>query len=120
MGAPLQIVKVLVRDSERTRVPQLDRSLLTRDPEDVLGDRSIDVVVETIGGVDAFVTADLRHHPASEHLAAPDVPALVDVSHWASEWPWCEQVAAILRDVLGGNVSITVSARCTDPWRFSG
>jgi len=74
----------------------------------------------TRAGVDAFVTADLRHHPASEHLAAPEVPALVDVAHWASERPWCEQVAAILRDVLGGNVDITVSNRCTDPWRFSG
>jgi dinuclear metal center YbgI/SA1388 family protein len=74
----------------------------------------------TRAGVDAFVTADLRHHPASEHLAAPDVPALVDVSHWASEWPWCEQAAAILRDVLGGTVEVIVSTRRTDPWRFSG
>ncbi|MGH3762330.1 Nif3-like dinuclear metal center hexameric protein [Actinophytocola sp.] len=71
-------------------------------------------------GVDAFVTADLRHHPASEHLAGSGAPALVDVSHWASEWPWCEQAAAILRDVLGGTVDISVSTRCTDPWRFSG
>lgn len=74
----------------------------------------------TRAGVDVFVTADLRHHPAGEHLAAPGVPALVDVAHWASEWPWCEQVAAILRDVLGGTVKVTVSSRCTDPWRFSG
>ncbi len=67
-------------------------------------------------GVDAYVTADLRHHPASEHLAAGHGPALVDVAHWASEWPWCEQAAAILREVFDGNVSITVSTRCTDPW----
>jgi dinuclear metal center YbgI/SA1388 family protein len=67
-------------------------------------------------GVDAFVTADLRHHPAGEHLEHRDRPALVDVAHWASEWPWCEQAAAILRDVLGGNVDITVSTRRTDPW----
>jgi dinuclear metal center YbgI/SA1388 family protein len=80
------------------------------------GDTYLDAA--TRAGVDAFVTADLRHHPASEHLATPGAPALVDVAHWASEWPWCEQVAAILRDVVGGNVS--VSTRCTDPWRFSG
>jgi dinuclear metal center YbgI/SA1388 family protein len=67
-------------------------------------------------GVDAYVTADLRHHPASEHLATPSAPALVDVAHWASEWPWCDQAAAILRDHLGGNVDITVSTRTTDPW----
>jgi dinuclear metal center YbgI/SA1388 family protein len=39
-------------------------------------------------GVDAYVTADLRHHPAGEHVLAGG-PALVDVAHWASEWPWC-------------------------------
>lgn len=70
-------------------------------------------------GVDAYVTADLRHHPASEHLAADGVPALVDVAHWASEWPWCEQAAGVLRDAFDGNVDITVSTRCTDPWTVS-
>jgi dinuclear metal center YbgI/SA1388 family protein len=67
-------------------------------------------------GVDAFVTADLRHHPAAEHLARPGAPALVDVAHWASEWPWCEQAAGILRTATGGTVDIFVSTRRTDPW----
>jgi dinuclear metal center YbgI/SA1388 family protein len=66
--------------------------------------------------VDAYVTADLRHHPASEHLANDHAPALVDVAHWASEWPWCDQAAAILREHLGGNVDISVSTQRTDPW----
>jgi putative NIF3 family GTP cyclohydrolase 1 type 2 len=38
-------------------------------------------------GADVYLTADLRHHPAEEHLAE-DGCALLDVSHWASEWPW--------------------------------
>ena len=66
-------------------------------------------------GVDAFVTADLRHHPASEHLAAGG-PALVDVAHWASEHPWCEQAATVLGCALGGTVDVHVSYRRTDPW----
>ncbi|HEX2133508.1 MAG TPA: Nif3-like dinuclear metal center hexameric protein [Actinophytocola sp.] len=78
------------------------------------GDGYLDAA--TRAGVDAFVTADLRHHPASEHLVRPHAPALVDVAHWASEWPWCEQAAAIVRDVLGGTVDTTVSTRRTDPW----
>ena len=65
--------------------------------------------------VDAFVTADLRHHPASEHLAA-DGPALVDVAHWASEHPWCPQAAAVISTALGGTVDVHVSYRRTDPW----
>jgi dinuclear metal center YbgI/SA1388 family protein len=78
------------------------------------GDAYLDQAAEA--GVDAFVTADLRHHPASEHLARPGAPALVDVAHWASEWPWCEQAAGILRAATGGTVDIFVSVRRTDPW----
>ncbi|MFB9383292.1 Nif3-like dinuclear metal center hexameric protein [Pseudonocardia petroleophila] len=72
-------------------------------------------------GVDAYVTADLRHHPASEHLLAGTgpagpTPALVDVAHWASEWPWCAQAAAVVRAATGGSVEVHVSDRRTDPW----
>ncbi|HEX3790717.1 MAG TPA: Nif3-like dinuclear metal center hexameric protein [Pseudonocardiaceae bacterium] len=67
-------------------------------------------------GVDAYVTADLRHHPAGEHAARPGAPALVDVAHWASEWPWCAQAAAVLRAATDGTVDILVSTRRTDPW----
>ncbi|GAA1306793.1 Nif3-like dinuclear metal center hexameric protein [Saccharothrix xinjiangensis] len=69
----------------------------------------------TRAGVDAYVTADLRHHPAGEHLAAGG-PALVDVAHWASEWPWCGQAAEVVRSALGGTVEVVVSTRRTDPW----
>jgi dinuclear metal center YbgI/SA1388 family protein len=78
------------------------------------GDSFLDDAV--LAGVDAYVTADLRHHPAGEHLARPGAPALVDVAHWASEWPWCEQAAGILRAATGGTVDIFVSTRRTDPW----
>ena len=67
-------------------------------------------------GVDAYVTADLRHHPASEHLAVPGAPALVDVAHWASEWPWCAQAADVIRVAFDGTVEVTVSTLRTDPW----
>ncbi|WP_026453940.1 Nif3-like dinuclear metal center hexameric protein, partial [Saccharomonospora iraqiensis] len=64
---------------------------------------------------DAYVTADLRHHPAGEHLEAGG-PALVGLTHWASEWPWCGQAAGVLRQA--GNVEVHVSTRCTDPWNL--
>jgi dinuclear metal center YbgI/SA1388 family protein len=81
------------------------------------GDGYLDHVVRA--GVDAFVTADLRHHPAGEHLAKAGAPALVDVAHWASEWPWCEQAAGVVRAATGGTVEVLVSARRTDPWTIN-
>jgi dinuclear metal center YbgI/SA1388 family protein len=75
----------------------------------------------TKAGVDVYLTADLRHHPADEHLrAGRDVPALVDVAHWASEQPWCAQAAKVMTIALGGTVEITVSKRRTDPWTIAG
>jgi dinuclear metal center YbgI/SA1388 family protein len=77
------------------------------------GDSLLDTAARA--GVDAFVTADLRHHPASEHLSAGG-PALVDVSHWASEHPWCAQAGMVITEALGGTVETCVSLSRTDPW----
>ncbi|BBA97137.1 putative NGG1-interacting factor [Actinacidiphila reveromycinica] len=69
-------------------------------------------------GVDAFLTADLRHHPASEARQAGP-PALVDAAHWATEWPWCAQAAGQLDEISdrhGWNLRTHVSRTVTDPW----
>jgi dinuclear metal center YbgI/SA1388 family protein len=73
-----------------------------------------------VRAADVYVTADLRHHPASEALETARIsggPALIDVSHWASEWLWLETAAIELRNALPG-VDVVVSARCTDPWNL--
>ncbi|WP_431918105.1 Nif3-like dinuclear metal center hexameric protein [Micromonospora wenchangensis] len=67
----------------------------------------------TAAGADAFLTSDLRHHPAGEHLAAGG-PALLDAAHWATERPWLDDVAAHLR--AGFGVETVVSDLDTDPW----
>lgn len=69
---------------------------------------------------DVYITSDLRHHPASEARENARVgrgPALIDVSHWASEWLWLDSAAAELRRELP-DVTITVSDIRTDPWDF--
>ena len=70
-------------------------------------------------GVQAYVTADLRHHPADEHGRVSDV-ALVDVAHWASEYPWCHQAAALLTGHFGTDLPVRVSSVRTDPWNIDG
>jgi dinuclear metal center YbgI/SA1388 family protein len=80
------------------------------------GDSLLDAA--RVAGVDAYVTADLRHHPASESRE-DGPPALVDVAHWASEWPWLADAAHRLHDVLhaaGTTVETRVSRTPTDPW----
>jgi len=85
VGAPLEVAAVLVRDADKDRVPELDRSLLTTDPEAVLGDASIDVFVEVMGGVSparGYVERALDTNrsvvTANKMLLAMHGPALVE------------------------------------------
>ena len=88
-------------------------------------------------GAQAFLTSDLRHHPASE---APVGLALLDAAHWATEWPWLHVAADRLRSATstatptgapgaavgshgrapgtatGAVLHTAVSAIRTDPW----
>ncbi len=70
---------------------------------------------------DVYITADLRHHPASDareqHFLGRG-PALIDVSHWASEWLWLDVAAQQLRERLPSAI-VTVSDVRTDPWDFA-
>ncbi len=68
-------------------------------------------------GADAYVTSDLRHHPAAELLERGG-PALVDVSHWAAEWTWLPVLQRRLAGALGATVEVRVSTLVTDPWTF--
>jgi dinuclear metal center YbgI/SA1388 family protein len=71
--------------------------------------------------VDVFVTADLKHHAVSDNENM-NGPALVSVSHWASEWVWLPELEQQLQIDLAQkqfNSRIFISEISTDPWNFS-
>lgn len=70
-------------------------------------------------GVDVYLTADLRHHPATDFRAHAELPYLLDASHWASEWVWLPRLAEQLREDAarrGASVEVHVSTIRTDAW----
>ncbi|KAD4007213.1 Nif3-like dinuclear metal center hexameric protein [Arthrobacter yangruifuii] len=74
---------------------------------------------------DVYVTADLRHHPASELRERAHTgngrPYLIDVSHFGSEWLWLGPAAGALGNVLtdqGFTAELRVSSVNSDPWDF--
>jgi dinuclear metal center YbgI/SA1388 family protein len=75
-----------------------------------------ELAAATAAGADVFVTSDITHHTAAEHVADPSRPALVDVAHWAGEWPWLARAATVIDSAFGGAVATTVSTLRTDPW----
>jgi len=86
------------------------------------GDSLFDQVRES--GAEAYITADLRHHPALEARQAAEFagggkPYLVDVSHAASEWAWLEAAGRALATQLSGQgarVETWVNPEVADPW----
>ena len=50
IGCPVEIKKVLVQDLHKTRAVEVDTSLLTSNPDEILNDPEIDVVIEVMGG----------------------------------------------------------------------
>ncbi|HEX7349740.1 Nif3-like dinuclear metal center hexameric protein [Brachybacterium sp.] len=68
---------------------------------------------------DVYITSDLRHHPALEHLEssadAAAVPALIDVPHAASEALWLPLAKELLTEALPG-LEVLFSEHTTDPW----
>jgi homoserine dehydrogenase len=68
LGASVIVEKVLVRDLERGRAPEIDAALLTTDPEDVLGNPEIRVVVELMGGIEPAFTYVMEALGRSKHV----------------------------------------------------
>jgi homoserine dehydrogenase len=85
VGAPFDVKRVLVRDLDKERVPELDRGRMTTDPEIVLGDPTIDMFVEVMGGeqparryVERAIDSGRGVVTANKMLLALHGPALVD------------------------------------------
>ena len=79
------------------------------------GDSLLDAAA---AAADVYVTSDLRHHRAQDHVLGGGC-ALVDVAHFAGEWPWLPVAAAALAAdaaQLGSRLEVRVSTIVTDPW----
>ena len=120
VGCPLKIEKVLVKDLSKKRKLNISPSLLTTDPQQILSDPEIDIVIEVIGGdTEAFeyikeaitrgkhiVTANkevISKH--SLELFALATKHKVDIRYEASVGGGIPLIAPFKRDLLANNIS---------------
>jgi dinuclear metal center YbgI/SA1388 family protein len=92
-----------------------DRTIRTAAVSGGAGDSLLDAA--RAADVDVFLTADLRHHPASEFAEYDDGPALLDAAHWATEWPWLADAERLLTGAF--DLRTRVSTLVTDAWTIS-
>lgn len=73
----------------------------------------------TDADADLYITSDLRHHPALEHLESKAdharVPALIDLPHYASESLYLPHLGGILREEFP-ELEVEVSEISSDPF----
>ncbi|WP_027346675.1 Nif3-like dinuclear metal center hexameric protein [Hamadaea tsunoensis] len=119
LPAPLRLAD-LVRHVAATLPATAWGVRATGDPEQIVttlavasGSGSDCLPMAAGAGADAILTSDVKHHYASEHVAAGG-PAVIEAAHWATEWPWLPRVAGLLAAKL--DVETFVSTVRTDPW----
>src|SRR5699024_8734067 len=78
LGVTVEVKRILVRNLEKAREVDVDPSLLTVNPDDVLNDSEIDVVIEVMGGIDTAKDYILQAFAAKKHVisANKDLVAL--------------------------------------------
>lgn len=84
-GVRIELARVAVRDPSKKRTVELPADLMTTDSESVVTDPSIDIVIETIGGIEPAKTLITKALETKKHvvtankellaLAAPEVMA---------------------------------------------
>ena len=52
VGCSITIKKILVKDTSKERLVSVDDSMLTSNPEDILSNPEIDLVIEVMGGIE--------------------------------------------------------------------
>jgi homoserine dehydrogenase len=106
-GYEIEVGKICVAHPDKKRKVQVDPALLTTNPDDILKDPSIDVVVELIGGIEPagpyimralqegkhVVTANkalLTHEVQKPHSGKPmEATRLIDQGKWPDWGPGC-------------------------------
>ena len=70
LGVPVEVKRVLVRNLEKAREVDVNPALLTSNPDDVLNDPDINVVIEVMGGVDITKEYILQAFSAGKHVVS--------------------------------------------------
>ena len=106
IGRPVTLKKVLVRDSSKPRDAGIPSGLITTNPEEVLTDPGIQVVVEVIGGAEPATgylkdaLASGKHVvTANKEVMAKHGPELMDLAR-------CKGVNLLFEASVGGGMPI--------------
>lgn len=68
VGSSVVVDKILVKDAKKPRAIEIDERVLTEDPEDIISNPNIDVVVEVMGGIEEARDYIIRSLENKKHV----------------------------------------------------
>ena len=76
LGAKVEIVKILEKDTERDRGIKVDKNKFTMDPDDIFKDPDINIVIELLGGIEPATSFMLSAMRNGKHVVTANKAAL--------------------------------------------
>ncbi|MGC6483971.1 MAG: homoserine dehydrogenase [Synechococcus sp.] len=104
--ADLQITRVAVRDLNRPRPIQLDPSLLTTDPQAVVDDPNVQVVVEVLGGIEPARTLIMRAIAAGKSVVTANKAVIARHGEEIATAAAAAGLYVLIEAAVGGGIPI--------------
>ena len=104
--ANLQIAKVAVRDINRPRPVELDPTLLTTDPQAVVDDPNVHVVVEVMGGIEPARTLIMRAIAAGKSVVTANKAVIARHGEEIAAAAAAAGVYVLIEAAVGGGIPI--------------
>ena len=104
--ADLDLVRVAVRDLNRSRPIALDESILTTSPEAVVDDPAVDVVVEVMGGIEPARTLIMRAIAAGKSVVTANKSVIARHGEEIAAAAAAAGVYVLIEAAVGGGIPI--------------
>ena len=104
--AELDIRRVAVRDLQRSRPVNLPSSLLTTDPQAVVDDKDVQVVVEVMGGIEPARTLIMRAIAAGKSVVTANKAVIARHGEEISAAAAAAGVYVLIEAAVGGGIPI--------------
>ena len=104
--ADLDLVRVAVRDLERARPVELSAELLTTDPEAVVTDPAVDVVVEVIGGIEPARSLILKAISQGKSVVTANKAVIARHGREIADAAAAAGVYVLIEAAVGGGIPI--------------
>ena len=111
VGAPLELHRVAVRDAGKARAVELPDGVVTTDAWEVVKDPAVDVVVETIGGLDPARDLVLAALAAGKHVVTANKELIATHGREVLDAAAAARTDVLFEAAVGGGIPIVRSIK---------